>query len=60
MEPSERWHQTMGKWIEAMNGLGIFKNKLKNLKPSDVPNVAYDLSLLEKARNKLAQRRAGK
>ena len=60
MEPSERWHQTMGKWIEAMNGLGIFKDKLKDLKPSDVPDVAYDLSLLEKARSKLAERRAGK
>ncbi|HCO92933.1 MAG TPA: hypothetical protein DIU00_03110 [Phycisphaerales bacterium] len=60
MDPSEQWHQTMGKWIEAMNGLGIFKDKLKNLKPSDVPRVAYDLSLLEKARNKLAQRRAEK
>jgi NitT/TauT family transport system substrate-binding protein len=60
METSEQWHQTMGKWIEAMNGLGIFKDKLKGLKPSEVPPVAYDLSLLKKARNKLAQRRAGK
>lgn len=60
MESSEQWHRTMGKWIEAMNGLGIFKNKLKDLKPSDVPRVAYDLSLLEKASNKLAQRRTGK
>ena len=60
MEPSEQWHRTMGKWIEAMNGLGIFKDKLKGLKPSDVPRVAYDLSLLEKARNKLAQRRTEK
>jgi NitT/TauT family transport system substrate-binding protein len=60
MEPSEQWHQTMGKWIEAMNGLGVFRNKFKGLMPSDVPRVAYDLSLLEKARKKLAQRRAGK
>jgi len=60
MEPSEQWHRTMGKWIEAMNGLGVFKDKLKDLKSSDVPLVAYDLSLLEKARNKLAQRRTGK
>jgi len=60
MEPSEQWHKTMGKWIEAMNGLGIFKDKLKDLGPADVPRVAYDLSLLEKARNKLAQKRAGK
>ena len=60
MDTSERWQQTMNKWIEAMNGLGIFKDKLKGLEPADVPRVAYDLSLLEKARNKLAQRRAGK
>ena len=60
MEPSERWHQTMSKWIEAMNGLGIFKDKLRDLEPTDVPRVAYDLTLLEKARNKLVERRAGK
>ena len=60
MEPSEQWHTTMGKWLEAMGGLGIFKHKLKDLAPTDVPRVAYDLTLLEKARNKLAQRRAGK
>ncbi len=60
MEPSERWHQTMNKWMEAMNGLGVFKDKLKDLEPTDVPRVAYDLTLLEKARNKLAERRAGK
>jgi NitT/TauT family transport system substrate-binding protein len=60
MEPSEQWHRTMSKWLEAMNGLGIFKDKLKGLEPSEVPLVAYDLTLLEKARNKLAQRRAGK
>jgi len=60
MEPSEQWHKTMGKWNEAMAGLGVFKNKLKGLEPSDMPRVAYDLSLLEKARNKLARRRAEK
>ncbi len=60
MEPSEQWNQTMGKWIEAMNGLGVFSGKLKGIEPSDMPPIAYDLSLLEKARNKLAKRRAGK
>jgi len=60
MEPSEQWHKTMGKWLEAMNGLGIFRGKLQDLEPTDVPRVAYDLTLLEKARNQLAQRRAGK
>ena len=52
MEPSEQWHRTMGKWIEAMDGLGTFKDKLKGLKPDDVQRAVYDLSLLEKARNK--------
>jgi len=60
LDTSERWQQKMNKWIEAMNGLGIFKDKLKGLEPSEASRVAYDLSLLEKARNKLAQRRAGK
>ena len=60
MEPSAQWHQTMGKWIEAMNGLGIFRGKLEGLESEKVPQAAYDLSLLEKARNKLAQRKAEK
>ena len=60
MEPSAQWHQTMGKWIEAMNGLGIFRGRLEGLKSEEVPQVAYDLSLLEKARKKLAQRKAEK
>lgn len=60
MEPSAQWHQTMGKWIEAMNGLGIFRDKLKELEYEKVGQAAYDLSLLDKARKKLAQRRAEK
>jgi NitT/TauT family transport system substrate-binding protein len=60
MEPSAKWHQTMGKWIEVMNGLDIFRAKLKGLKPEEVSQLAYDLSLLEKAREKLEQRRVGK
>jgi len=60
MEPSEQWHRTMGKWIEAMDGLGVFRDKLRGLELSNVAPVAYDLSLLEEARNKLARRRAGK
>ena len=60
MEPSAQWHQTMGKWIEAMNGLSIFRGKLEGLESEKVPQAAYDLSLLEKARKKLAQRRAEK
>ncbi len=60
MEPSAKWHQTMGKWIEVMNGLDIFRAKLKGLKPEEVSQLAYDLSLLEKAREKLEQRRVEK
>lgn len=60
MEPSAQWHQTMDKWIEAMNGLGIFRDKLKELEYEKVVQAAYDLSLLDKARKKLAQRRAEK
>ncbi|NQT02838.1 MAG: ABC transporter substrate-binding protein [Planctomycetes bacterium] len=57
MEPSVQWHQTMGKWMEAMNGLDIFRGKLKGLESEDISLTAYDLSLLESARKKLAQRR---
>jgi NitT/TauT family transport system substrate-binding protein len=60
MEPSAKWHKTMSKWIEVMNGLDIFRAKLKGLKPEEVSQLAYDLSLLEKAREKLEQRRAEK
>lgn len=60
MEASDIWHQTMNKWIEAMNGLGIFRGTLRGLEPEKVSPIAYDLSLLESARKKLAQRRAEK
>lgn len=57
MEPSEQWYQTMDKWIEAMNGLGTFKGKLKGLDTQKVSQIAYDFSLLEEARKKLAKRK---
>jgi NitT/TauT family transport system substrate-binding protein len=60
MEPSAEWYQTMYKWIEAMNRLDVFREKLKGLEPKQVSSMAYDFSLLEEARNKLAQRRADK
>jgi NitT/TauT family transport system substrate-binding protein len=58
MEPSTQWHQTMNKWIQAMNGLRVFRGSLKGLEPEKASPIAYDLSLLELARKKLAQRRA--
>jgi len=58
MDASPRWNETMTKWIETMSGLKIFENKLKDVDPQQVPQMAYDLSLLEKARNTLEQRTA--
>lgn len=60
LEPSALWHRTMGKWMEAMNGMGIFRGRLQELKPEEIAKAAYDLSLLEAARKKLAQRRTEK
>ena len=60
MKPSERWNQTMYKWIEAINGLDVFQGKLKGLALKEVPDIAYDFSLLTKARDELAKQRAEK
>ena len=57
MQPSDQWHKTMGRWIEAMNELDIFRGKLKGLDVEEAAGAAYDLSLLEKASSILAQRR---
>ncbi len=53
MESSEMWYQTMAQWIKAMQGMEIFKDKLQGLEPEQVAPIAYDFSLLEKARKKL-------
>jgi hypothetical protein len=58
MEPSAQWRRTMNKWKEAMDGLSIFRGKLQGLESKEVSQIAYDLSLLESAGKKLAQRRA--
>lgn len=56
MEPSQQWRGTMAKWIQAMNGLDVFRGKLKGVDPEQAQALAYDLSLLDKARKKLALR----
>jgi len=56
MEASPLWLETMSQWVEAMNGLQVFRGKLKDLDVRNVPQIAYDFSLLDKARNRLAQR----
>jgi len=56
MEASPLWHQTMSQWVETMNGLQVFRGELKDIDVQNVPQVAYDFSLLDQARDKLAQR----
>ena len=51
MSDDEQWHKTMSVWADAMNKLGFFKNKLKDLPEKDFVNKAYDLSLLKKSQN---------
>jgi NitT/TauT family transport system substrate-binding protein len=54
METSLRWYDTMAQWIEAMQGLGIFRQELKDKSAEEAAKIAYDFSLLEKARQRLA------
>ena len=55
--PTPLYGSLKEKWIEAMNRLDIFRNKLKAIESGEVAKVAYDLSLLEKARKRLEQKR---
>jgi NitT/TauT family transport system substrate-binding protein len=54
MDVSERWTATMGQWITAMDGLEVFRDKLKGQSPEAAAKIAYDFSLLDKARQRLA------
>ena len=56
MEPSSQWHAAMGQWIEVMNRLGIFRGRLKDKSSEEVAQIAYDFSLLEKARQRRGDR----
>ena len=47
MDNSPQWHKTMSVWNDAMNRLGFFDTKLKNLAETDMGEKAYDFSLLE-------------
>jgi len=47
MDNSQQWHKTMSVWNDAMNRLGFFDTKLKNLSETDMGEKAYDFSLLE-------------
>ncbi|NQU24400.1 MAG: ABC transporter substrate-binding protein [Candidatus Nealsonbacteria bacterium] len=53
LEPDAEWHACMSVWFDAMNDLGTFEGKLKGLKEKEAAPIAYDVSLLEKARERL-------
>ena len=57
MQTSNEWRRTMAEWIEAMNELQVFKGALKGQSAAEVAKHAYDFSLLEKAEQKLAERK---
>jgi len=49
MAASKEWHEQMKVWLAAMNELGIFSGKLKNLDEKRVAAIACDLALLREA-----------
>lgn len=58
MDPTPEWHGYMVTWLAAMNGLGVFQGHLAGLTEPQVAKVAYDLSFLENAKERLARARA--
>jgi NitT/TauT family transport system substrate-binding protein len=56
METSTAWYDAMGQWATVMNGLGVFRDKLKDKNSQEVAQIAYDFSLLEKAKQRVAGR----
>jgi NitT/TauT family transport system substrate-binding protein len=55
MEASPEWHDAMGQWATVMNGLGVFRDKLKDKNSKEVAQIAYDFSLLQKAKQGVAR-----
>jgi len=47
MVPTQDWHNTMDIWNIAMNKLGFFDKKLKNLTEEELGKKAYDFQYLE-------------
>lgn len=53
LEPDAQWHAAMTRWVEALNRLGVFNGSLKDASYQKVQQQAYDLSLLEKAKERI-------
>lgn len=55
MTESDDWQATMNQWIEAMNQLETFKGQLKGLAAEKACEIVYDMSLLNQAKQRLAE-----
>ena len=53
MTQTDDWQAAMDKWIEAMNELGTLNGKLMGLSPEQACQHAYDMTLLNKAKERL-------
>ena len=53
MQQNPDWQATMDKWIIAMNELGTFIGKLKGLDPEQACQQAYDMTLLNQAKESI-------
>ena len=53
LEASDEWHECMSVWFDAMNNLGTFEGKLQGFQESEAAAIAYDLSYLEQAEERL-------
>ena len=58
MAADAEWHDHMRTWLTAMNDLKLMKNKLDHLDEADVGKLAYDLTILKKARKYLAEHKS--
>ncbi|MBN1676254.1 MAG: ABC transporter substrate-binding protein [Kiritimatiellae bacterium] len=55
MDADDAWRQCMATWLKAMQGLDALSGKLKTATEPEAARLAYDLSLLEKARKRLGK-----
>jgi len=53
MDPTPEWHDRMAVWLKTMQGLAVFDGPLQDATPEQAAGIAYDLSLIEKARERL-------
>jgi len=55
MDPSPEWHGRMAVWLEIMQGLEVFTGELQKATGAEAARSTYDLSLLEKAKERLGE-----